>query len=83
MVFGIYRTLDLFMLVTVNAREREIGDWEALLKEADPRYRFLKAWLPAKSRLWLIEAEWDPVRASGEKGEGGKAEEAKGDESKA
>jgi hypothetical protein len=54
------RTLDLIMLVTVNAREREVDDWEALFKEADPRYKFLRAWLPPKSRLWLVEAVWAP-----------------------
>jgi len=54
------RALDLFMLVTVNAREREVDDYEALFKEADPRYKFLRAYLPPKARLWLIEAEWDP-----------------------
>jgi hypothetical protein len=54
------RTLDLFMLVTVNAREREVDDWGALFKEADPRFKFLGARLPPKSRLWIIEAEWNP-----------------------
>ncbi len=48
------------MLVRVNSREREVDDWEALFKEADPRYRFLRAYLPPKIRLWLIEAGWDP-----------------------
>lgn len=48
------------MLVTVNAREREVDDWEALFKEADPRFKFLGARLPPKSRLWIIEAEWNP-----------------------
>jgi hypothetical protein len=63
------RTLDLFMLVTVNAREREADDWEALFTEADPRYKFLGVTLPPKARLWLIEAEWDPERAVGVEGE--------------
>jgi hypothetical protein len=48
------------MLITVNSREREVGDYEALFKEADPRYKFLRAYLPPKARLWIIEAEWDP-----------------------
>lgn len=52
------------MLVTVNAREREAGDWEALFTAADPRYKFLGVKLPAKARLWLIEAEWDPERVA-------------------
>lgn len=50
------------MLVTVNAREREVDDWEALFNKADSRYRFLRAYMPPKSRLWIIEAEWNPDR---------------------
>ncbi|KAB5518887.1 O-methyltransferase-domain-containing protein [Coniochaeta sp. 2T2.1] len=52
------RTMDLFMQVTVNAREREADDWAALFKEADGRFRFHKAWLPEGSRMSFIEAEW-------------------------
>jgi hypothetical protein len=37
------RTMDLFQQVTVNAREREAGDWEDLFKKADWRYRVLRA----------------------------------------
>lgn len=55
------------MLVTVNSREREADDWGALFKEADPRFKFLGAVLPPKSRLWLIEAEWNPDGQPGEK----------------
>ncbi|CZR69808.1 related to sterigmatocystin 7-O-methyltransferase precursor [Phialocephala subalpina] len=52
------RTMDLFMQVTVNAREREVDDWAELFKQADKRFKFLKAWKPEKSRMWFIEAEW-------------------------
>lgn len=52
------------MLVIVNARERG-GDWEALFTDADPRNKFLGVKLPPKSRLWLIEAKWDPERDTG------------------
>ncbi|KAF8850350.1 S-adenosyl-L-methionine-dependent methyltransferase [Acephala macrosclerotiorum] len=52
------RTMDLFMQVTVNAREREVDDWAELFKQADERFKFLKAWKPEKSRMWFIEAEW-------------------------
>ncbi|KAJ2892177.1 uncharacterized protein MKZ38_010173 [Zalerion maritima] len=52
------RTMDLFMQVTVNAREREVGDWEVLFSRADKRYKFGRAWKPEKSRMWFIEAEW-------------------------
>ncbi|RDL40163.1 S-adenosyl-L-methionine-dependent methyltransferase [Venustampulla echinocandica] len=54
------RTMDIMMQVTVNAREREVDDWKELFQAADQRYKFLKAWKPEKSRMWLIEAEWDP-----------------------
>ena len=50
----------MFMQVTVNAREREVDDWAELFRAADPRYKFLKAWKPEKSRMCFIEAEWDP-----------------------
>ncbi|KAK5995933.1 Chlorophenol O-methyltransferase [Cladobotryum mycophilum] len=52
------RTLDLFMQVTVNAREREPDDWRDLFKRADTRYRFNNIWRPGNSRTWFIEAEW-------------------------
>jgi hypothetical protein len=52
--------MDMFMQVTVNAREREVDDWAELFKEADSRYKNLKAWKPEKSRMWFIEAEWNP-----------------------
>ena len=54
------RTMDVMMQVTVNAREREVDDWAELFKEADERFKFLGAWKPEKSRMWFIEAEWDP-----------------------
>ncbi|KAH6604621.1 hypothetical protein Trco_006328 [Trichoderma cornu-damae] len=52
------RTLDLFMQVTVNAREREPDDWRELFRRADARFRFNDIWRPEKSRMWFIEAEW-------------------------
>lgn len=52
------RTLDLFMQVTVNAREREVGDWRELLARADERFRFKRAWKPEGAVMWFIEAEW-------------------------
>jgi hypothetical protein len=50
--------MDMFMQVTVNAREREVDDWAELFKQADERFKFLKVWKPEKSRMWFIEAEW-------------------------
>lgn len=52
------RTLDLFMQVTVNAREKATDDWKDLFKQADERYRVNKVWKPEKARMYLIEAEW-------------------------
>ncbi|PTB40951.1 uncharacterized protein TrAFT101_006102 [Trichoderma asperellum] len=52
------RTLDLFMQVTVNAREREPDDWRDLFRRADERFKFNGIWQPEKSRMWFIEAEW-------------------------
>jgi len=50
------RTMDLIQFVVVNGREREVEDWKSLLKQADERFEFLKAWKPEKSHMWLIEA---------------------------
>src|SRR3569833_36256 len=52
------RTMDLFMQVTVNAREREADDWKGLFAAADERYKFNRIWKPERSRIWFIEAEW-------------------------
>ncbi|EON63934.1 hypothetical protein W97_03162 [Coniosporium apollinis CBS 100218] len=54
------RTIDLVMLTTVNAREREVDDWRSLFYRADPRFRFLGASKPKESKMWAIEAVWDP-----------------------
>ncbi|KAL6864006.1 S-adenosyl-L-methionine-dependent methyltransferase [Trichoderma novae-zelandiae] len=52
------RTLDLFMQVTVNAREREPDDWRQLFARADERFKFVDIWKPDRSRMWFVEAEW-------------------------
>jgi len=41
-----------------NSHEREVGDWERLLKSADSRFKFLEAKQPPGSTLWLVVAEW-------------------------
>ncbi|KAK7908333.1 O-methyltransferase- family 2 [Apiospora marii] len=53
------RTRDVVMLTVTNSRERELDDWRDLFRNADPRYKFRRAWKPTKSQLWFIEAEWD------------------------
>ncbi|PVH73053.1 S-adenosyl-L-methionine-dependent methyltransferase [Cadophora sp. DSE1049] len=52
------RNLDICMMVAMNAKEREEGDWEALFQKADPRFKYLGAKRPDGSRMSLIEAEW-------------------------
>lgn len=52
------RTLDLFMQVTVNAREREADDWAGLFEQADVRFQCNRVWTPEKSRMMFVEAEW-------------------------
>jgi len=46
------------MMVAMNAKERE-GDWEALIKKADPRFKYLGAKRPKGSRMCIIEEEWE------------------------
>ena len=52
------RILDLFMQVTVNAREREAGDWKDMFAKADPRYQLKRTWKPERSAMMFVEAEW-------------------------
>jgi hypothetical protein len=47
------------MMVAMNAKEREEGDWEALFQKADPRYKYLGARRPEGSRMCIIVAEWE------------------------
>jgi hypothetical protein len=52
------RTMDVFMQVTVNAREREGDDWRALFASADERFRVVRMWKPEGSALVFVEVEW-------------------------
>jgi len=52
------RNLDICMMVAMNAKECEEGDWEALFKKADPKFKYLGARRPEGSRMSLIEAKW-------------------------
>lgn len=51
------RNLDLIMLEGLNARERDLDEWENLFAEADERFVFRGAW--QAGRMWIIEAEWN------------------------
>jgi hypothetical protein len=52
------RTMDAFMQVTVNAREREGDDWRALFRRADERFSVVRIWKPEGSALVFVEVEW-------------------------
>ena len=51
--------MDLTMLELQNSRERELDDWAALLKQADPRFNFLGGSQPPGSNLWIMEVIWE------------------------
>ena len=50
--------MDLTMLEMQNSCERDLDDWAALFRNADPRFEFLGGQLPAGSNLWIITARW-------------------------
>lgn len=54
----INREMDMIMLTLFNSRDREMGDWIKLFREADERYQDVKAWVPEGSTLAIIEAIW-------------------------
>ena len=53
------RAFDLAMWEFQNAKEREVGDWIALLAQADPRFKFKNVIMPPGSKLGIIEAQWE------------------------
>jgi hypothetical protein len=57
------RDLDMTMLTLLNAREREIVEFKKLFEMADKRFKWVGASLPPKSKIWQIEAVWDPEMA--------------------
>lgn len=54
------RHLDMTMLTLLNARERKIAEFRMLFEMADKRFKWVGASLPPKSKMWKIEAVWDP-----------------------
>jgi SAM-dependent methyltransferase len=54
------RDLDMTMLTLLNAREREIAEFKKLFEVADKRFKWVGASQPPKSKMWKIEAVWDP-----------------------
>ena len=51
------------MMAVLNAKEREMDDWQILLEKADTRFRYLGARKAEGSRLWIIEAEWQEAKS--------------------
>lgn len=54
------RWMDIMMMALVNGKEREVGEWGGLFNKADQRFKFLGASKPNGSRLWIVEAKWEP-----------------------
>ncbi|KAL8650148.1 MAG: hypothetical protein Q9210_003995 [Variospora velana] len=53
-----YRSMDLTMWATHNAKERELEDWKELFKLAGVGYEMTRVTKPSGSRLSIIEATW-------------------------
>lgn len=53
-----YSGMDMIMLSLFNAREREYSDWEQIFKEADPRFKDVRIWVPEGATLSIIEGTW-------------------------
>lgn len=51
------RMVDIFMMTNFNAKEREIGDWEKVLKMADARLEITKRVKPESSVFSIMEVE--------------------------
>ena len=54
----IIRSMDLVMLTLLNAKEREVGEFEKLFREASEEFRFLGVTRPEGCRMSTVVAEW-------------------------
>ncbi|KAH6845706.1 S-adenosyl-L-methionine-dependent methyltransferase [Chaetomium sp. MPI-CAGE-AT-0009] len=54
-----FRSMDLEMAFTFNARERTLADWEALFKEADPAFVLQRVVEPKGSAMSILEFSWE------------------------
>jgi hypothetical protein len=54
------RDLDMTMLTLLNAREREVAEFRMLFEKSDTRFKWVGARLPEGSKMWEIEAMWEP-----------------------
>lgn len=53
------RAMDLTMLEIGNAKERDLGEWQALFGQADEKFVFKGMKQPEGSRLAIVEAVWE------------------------
>jgi trans-aconitate methyltransferase len=53
------RAMDLTMLEIGNAKERDLGEWQALFAQADSKFVFKGLKQPEGSRLAILETVWD------------------------
>ncbi|KAI1455318.1 S-adenosyl-L-methionine-dependent methyltransferase [Annulohypoxylon moriforme] len=51
-------TMDIGMLQLLNAKERGPEEWPELLRQADPRFKYLGAHQPPGAMRWIMDAEW-------------------------
>ena len=52
--------MDVMMMTITNSKERQMDEWATLFSEADPRFKFKGGHKQDGSRLWTIEAVWEP-----------------------
>lgn len=52
------RSMDMVMFSVLNAREREVKDWQLLLQQADDRFGDVRVWTPEGATLAIIETIW-------------------------
>lgn len=55
------RARDLTVMQAFNAKERHLEDWQAVLKQADPRLRLEKICRPPGSIMGLLVVDLDDV----------------------
>jgi hypothetical protein len=48
------------MMVLMNGKERGLQEWKTLFKQADSRFTWNGGSRPDGSRLWIIQATWEP-----------------------
>ena len=53
-----FRSMDIAMWGTHNAKERDLEDWEDLFRTADAGYKLLSVTKPKNSRLSILELIW-------------------------